>query len=309
MAGGGGACTVARVPLPSSLLAWFCDPADATAQFGVLAGGGHAAEAADAFAVLAELLRALGVVDGGRLGLVDSRNHARRVEHPRFGACVLKLTVVAVGDEVGALAAWNDAGLGGRVVPALHDHGTCAGWAWSVQQRCPGRAGWVNEPLLATGDALAVCDVLHVPLPAGHGFGDVRDRLDRRLGALAGTELAGPARVVRDAVAGLEAGSVLVHGDFAANNVLAGAGSPVVIDPAGLAGPAEYDAARWIARSDSRVRVSGRFASLVPGWADPGVLAVLTAAELLDMANWQRARDVTGRAPAEVAADALALLS
>jgi streptomycin 6-kinase len=72
----------------------------------------------------------------------------------------------------------------------------------------------------------------------------------------------GALRVLTD----LDIEPVLLHGDAVGFNLLRSEGGLALIDPAGVCGPAEFDAARWVARS---LAVSG-----------PGALNRLTEAAL-----------------------------
>lgn len=285
------------------------DPADVEAQVRVLSNDGHGNEARRALEAVSVALSDAGAVDLGRLGLPNSRNHARLAEHPSYGRCVLKLTVVPMGDELAALAAWARAGLAGCAVPTVHAHGTADGWQWTLQEFVDGPVGRTNSPAVPAADAFALAARLHVPaddttLPGALPF--VRARLrraaDTRYAALAGDIL--------EAVTALPAvPGVVVHGDFAAHNVIAADRGACAIDPFGLNGPVEYDAACWIARSESTEPVAARIDRLIPSWANPQVLVVLAAAELLDMACRQLNEDVCGRPSWSVAADAFRLLS
>jgi hypothetical protein len=288
----------------------FADPADVTAKVATLAGEGHGDEARRAFGVLAGLLRTLDATDLGRLGLLNSRNHARLVRTSGGDTAVLKLTVVTPGDEIGALSAWQGAGLAGTLTPAVYAAGTTdEGYQWSLQQRLPGDKRQVADGADIAEAALALTSLLHLP---GVNLPPVATHLERqlhrarnaghpKLAAVATVLTAQLNQIVWDP-------PVLLHGDFAANNILTDGAALRVIDPAGLCGPAAYDTARFLARSTSTVAVAPRtVATAEHSGLDASTLAVLTGCELAEVARWALVCDITGRGVDALVADMVAL--
>lgn len=283
------------------------DLSDVRAQLGALTAYGFGGEALQALHMLAELITDLGLRDIRRLGLLNSRNHARLVLHGRHKA-VLKLTCVMIGDEVSTLRVWEQAGLAGELTPRVyaygHDHGR--GWQWSLQQHLPGRGYELvrGEPVLAGAlrTAIRLSSIeAEVPLPA---LIPVLDRkLQRAASSLAGTE--DLVSELRETLGSLGTSQGVLHGDFAANNLLGGGRSLRVVDPAGLYGPRSYDVASFLARSTSCRPVAPRVAPLARSCRYVlEEFAPLVAAELLDMARWAVKDDRTGRGSAALVEDA-----
>jgi hypothetical protein len=280
-------------PALASLLA-----RDRSEQLDRLAADGHGDEALAAFAALDSLLAGRGLHDHGRLGLVASRNHARRVVDAGGRELVLKLTMAPFGDELTALRAWQRPALvRSGAVPALVAGGRLrTGALWSLQTRLPGTTCWVNErpeltergiPLLldlrdAAARAPAMLARAQQRLP--HGTGLLLDEAHAALDLIVDARALAPRTVALLRTAAARAGAalaaldpaddVVLHADFACNNLVVdddhvGDGHPAlgVIDPAGRCGPVELDAARWVARS------------LSAGPLGDGLTRVLAAAE------------------------------
>jgi hypothetical protein len=288
----------------------FASPDDVEAKVAALASGGHGEEARRAFGVLAGLLREHGADDLGRLGLLNSRNHARLIRTPAHGDAVLKLTVVAVGDEVGALTAWDAAGLAGVVTPAVYASGTTdEGYQWCLQQLLPGTKRPVPDGAGIAASALALAERLHLP---GSSLPSVSEHLERQLHRAhhAGHPgLAAVAATLTNLLQGSSWGaSVTLHGDFAANNILDDGETLRVIDPAGFCGPPAYDTARFLARSTSSIPLAPRIATAAEqSRLALEHLALLAACELIDVARWSLTCDITGRGVDALVADTVAL--
>jgi hypothetical protein len=117
----------------------FADKDDVAAQFAQLDADGYGAEARLTLAATHALLDACGLVDLGRLGALNSRNHARRVRTRHHGQAVLKLTAVIRGDETGALLTWQRHDSARTRTAAVYAHGrTDHGYEWSIQQLLAG---------------------------------------------------------------------------------------------------------------------------------------------------------------------------
>ena len=221
----------------------------------------RAAGALDAY--LAGLaLEDLGPLSGSPL----SPNVLRAVRTSGGRAAVLKLVGEPRTGEAATLAAWTAGGV--NSVPLL-EHGIGA-WTDGVTHLL---VGWVpGEPMphsemaAATGPVVAVLAGAHLAKPAG--VEDLADSLRPRLRTAeqvwSSAGLTPPVRV--DELLSDVPGSVLLHGDPVGMNLLVDRGSIRLLDPAGVAGPAEFDAGRWVARS---LAVAG-----------PGALAGLTETAL-----------------------------
>lgn len=77
----------------------------------------------------------------------------------------------------------------------------------------------------------------------------LRSRLAAAIAALADAGFSPIGQVEALLADAVEPPPVLLHGDIVGHNLLRHDGSIVMLDPAGVSGPAEFDAARWIARS------------------------------------------------------------
>ena len=234
-----------------------------------------------------EALDGLGLVDlGPLLGSPMSPNVLRRVRTSSGDLGVLKL--VGTGDlgESATLAAWTEAGV--AAVPLL-DHGL-GRWVPEVvhllMRDTPGEpmphtamAGW-------TGPVVAALARAHLPAPVG-----VRPlvellapRLTVAAEVWAGAGLGEPPPVL-DALVRVADGTLL-HGDAVGMNLLLDSDRVWLLDPAGVHGPAEFDAGRWVGRSLATAGPSALVGLLdVSVAADPSlrrdVLDLCVAAELV----------------------------
>lgn len=287
---------------------------------------GNHGECRAAFADLAEVMASHRLLDLGRLGLHASRNHARLVRRgggrgaaPQRGLMVLKLTVVSDGDEVALLRTWQHAGLAGLTPRVWAWGATRSGWSWTLQQRLPGDVPGMDDGsrhLHRVADAAAR---LHLPAPDGVpcAVEVVRRRLERVRGADRLGEVAAKVRARLGRLGPARGGTRgrALHGDLAANNVAVGGVGVGVFDPCGLAGPREYDLARYTARSCCGRPFADELASVVYAYrrgghpVDAEALATLTAAELVEVAQWAGRRQRSGHRRSPRSAEAAVSLA
>lgn len=162
---------------------------------------------------------------------------------------VLKLIGEPQSAEAATLAAWT-----GHQVPCapLLDHGIGAhvpDVTHLLLGKVPGAALPHMEMAAATEQAVHLFRRAHLTPPTEvvplHRFLGPRLREAVQIWREAGLPSAdGALRVLAD----LETGPVLLHGDAVGFNLLKSEEGLVLIDPAGVCGPAEFDAARWVAR-------------------------------------------------------------
>lgn len=206
---------------------------------------------------------------------------------------VLKLTVVVDGDETGALLAWQHAGHA-DLTPRVAFHGrSLHGWPYTIQSMCPGSPMPLHGGSRHLHAAAAAAAHLHLP---SVGLPDIEPVVQRRL--CAPTDDRRLWRTAADVAACLEdlpGHRTLIHGDYAANNVLYGDSGIRVIDPSGHTGPPGYDLARYVVRSCPDMPVADGLAVAAETYTQAGgdlgpnpfrSLAVLAAAELCDLARW-----------------------
>ena len=257
------------------------------AQLRAVADDGVVVRFERAAASVEPALTALGLTDLGPLyGSPLSANVLRRVRTSEGDSAVLKLAGNGEVGEAVTLAAWTAAGV--SAVPLL-DHGL-GQWVPEVVHLL--LAAVDGDPLphsemaAWTGPVVLTLARAHVPAPVG--VRPLADLLAPRL-TIAGRvwERAGlgapPGVLDRVARAG---DGTLLHGDPVGMNLLVDRDRVWLLDPAGVQGPAEFDAGRWVARS---LAVAGP-AALAPLFdtalrADPSlrpdILALCTAVELV----------------------------
>lgn len=186
---------------------------------------------------------------GPMFGSPLSVNVLREVRLPDGDRGVLKLIGEPVVGEALALSAWAKAGV---ACPPLLDFG--------VSQWSPGVThlllGWVSgEPMThidmpeATDGVCRLLASAHVQppeeLPTLTQVLSAGLEKAMRAWSEAGLEL--PRRVFSAAIE-IPGPAVLLHGDPVGPNLLVREGRRVLLDPVGCAGPAEFDAGRWVAR-------------------------------------------------------------
>lgn len=242
-----------------------------------LAGGrealkGASREKAAAFeraaAALPTYLAALQLTDVGPMaGSPLSPNVLREVRLGDGSAAVVKLIGEPQHAEAATLAAWT-----AHRVPCapLPDHGVgvhAPDVTHLVLGKVPGAGLPHTAMAAATAQVVGVFRQAHLAPPAG--VASLRDFLGPRLDAAARVwrEAALPSpEGVSHVLADPAIEPVLLHGDAVGFNCLGSGGGLALIDPAGVCGPAEFDAARWVARC---LAVTG-----------PGALADLTRTAL-----------------------------
>ncbi|MFC8717505.1 aminoglycoside phosphotransferase family protein [Kitasatospora sp. NPDC057198] len=214
------------------------------------AGPERAALFERAAAALPGYLAALDLRDTGPLtGSPLSPNVLREVRRADGSAAVLKLIGEPQHAEAATLAAWT---AGGVPCAPLLDHGTGT-HAPGVTHLLLGLVAGTELPhaqmAAATGEAAALYRRAHLAPPAGvlplPDF--LGPRLDEAAGVWRAAGLPAPDGAA-EVLTALSAEPVLLHGDAVGFNLLRTRAGLALIDPAGVHGPAEFDAARWVAR-------------------------------------------------------------
>lgn len=272
----------------------FADSRDVGSQLAALERDGFGAEARAAFADLTELLARLRLIDRGRLGMVNSRNHARAVTDAQEQRLVLKLTVVDIGDEAAVLTAWHAAGLAGLTPAVVASGRSTSGWSWTLQQQLPGSVPALDRGSDLLPAAAHAATQLHLPAATSPSCPLVDLLLRRRLRAGGGSPRL--RRISESAASAIPPSSLadsrLLHGDFAANNLCVDHTHVSVFDPCGLVGSAAYDLARYVARSCVDAPIGHELARAASAYRAAGGtvndrdLDIYTAAELCDVARW-----------------------
>lgn len=299
----------------------FADPADVAQQIATMSAYGLGREAVEVFADYEQIARQHNLTDVGRIGAIDSRNHARKVIMASGSAAVVKISVAEIGDEVGALLAWQRAGLAGSRTPRVHASGqTAHGYSWTLQQHISGARHPIHAGRDLLPDAFALARRISVPASYLHEHArrpqlTVADLLDLRLNRIvedpaAPASLSAVAGHIHAALDRAEGRPYLVHGDFAANNIVGSGNRLATFDPAGLVGPSYADAARFLARSTSTLPVAPRVAAAAEiAGAQLAGFSTLVAAELVDVAHWSLTVDITGRGWQALTGDAIDTLT
>lgn len=203
-----------------------------------------------AAAALDPYLDALDVQDLGPLtGSPLSPNVLREVRRRDGSRAVLKLVGEPATGEIATLAAWTHAGV--SCVPLLHSG--IGIWSPGVTHmllaHVPGAPLPHRDMPAATTDIVRLLAAAHLAPP--HGVEplaeELRPRLDTAETIWRDADLDPPPHVA-DQLAGLEGGSVLLHGDPVGMNLLVEGDRACLLDPVGVAGPPEFDAGRWVAR-------------------------------------------------------------
>lgn len=183
-------------------------------------------------------------------GAPSSPNILREVRDATGRRAVLKLIGSDARGEVATLEAWTTAGVPCPLL--LH-----AGYGRYVEGVTHLLLDWVDgDPLPhrempgATSEAVALFGRGHLPPPAGTT--PLAQFLQRRFEtSLTACRLAG-LPVMSTMERALDAAvdrAVLLHGDAVGFNLLHRSGDLVMLDPAGVQGPREHDAATWVARA------------------------------------------------------------
>lgn len=216
----------------------------AVANPGSLAAFARASDAVD------PALSALGLTDLGPLyGSPLSANVLRSVRTSAGAPAVLKLSGSGETGEAATLAAWTAAG--SSAVPLL-DHGL-GRWVPEVAHLVVGFVDGVPIPHTAmaawTAPVVTVLAGAHVPTPSG--VRPIAEALATRFANAVEVwdEVglgAAPSVLERLAKAGDD---TLLHGDPVGMNLLVDRERVWLLDPAGVSGPAEFDAGRWVGRS------------------------------------------------------------
>jgi streptomycin 6-kinase len=203
-----------------------------------------------AAAALDTYLDALQVQDIGPLtGSPLSPNVLRAVTRHDGTQAVLKLVGEPATGEIATLDAWTRAGV--SCVPLL-DSGVGT-WSPEVTHmllaRVPGAPMTHRHMPSATSDIVRLLASAHLAPPPGVAAlaDELRPRLDTAEAIWRDAGLDPPSRVA-DQLAGIDGDRVLLHGDPVGMNLLVQADRAWLLDPAGVAGPVEFDAGRWVAR-------------------------------------------------------------
>ncbi|MFE4772985.1 hypothetical protein [Streptomyces sp. NPDC056713] len=232
----------------------------------------RAAEALPAY------LAALELTDVGPMaGSPLSANVLREVRLGDGSLAVLKLIGEPQSAEAATLAAWTahrvpcapllDHGVGAHVPDVTH----------LLLGKVPGAALPHTEMAAATTQVVRLFRRAHLKPPAEveplHGF--LSPRLHEAVQIWRESGLPSPDDALR-VLTDPDIEPVLLHGDAVGFNLLRSGDGLALIDPAGVCGPAEFDAARWVARS---LAVTG-----------PGALDALTEVALSADPLLQRSR-------------------
>jgi len=139
--------------------------------------------------------------------------------------------------------------------------------------------GHVGEGVYGLADVVDLTERLHRGQLQGFAFPEIRDNLDRRVdwarGRFAEDGYAHHLDDLRNAeklVAELSTATgerVLLHGDLQAKNLIVSDGELVAVDPMPVVGPALFDIAFWIAKSD-HLRPTRTYVDEV-SWLCPGL--------------------------------------
>ncbi|MFC9537717.1 hypothetical protein ACFT38_45860 [Streptomyces sp. NPDC056975] len=232
----------------------------------------RAAEALPAYMAALELTD-VGPMAGSPL----SANVLREVRLGDGSLAVLKLIGEPQSAEAATLAAWTahrvpcapllDHGVGAHVPDVTH----------LLLGKVPGAALPHTEMAAATAQVVRLFRRAHLQPPAEveplHGF--LSPRLHEAVQIWRESGLPSPDDALR-VLTDPDIEPVLLHGDAVGFNLLRSGDELALIDPAGVCGPAEFDAARWVARS---LAVTG-----------PGALDALTEVALSADPLLQRSR-------------------
>ena len=220
------------------------------AQLRAVADGGALVRFERAAACVEPALTALGLTDLGPLyGSPLSANVLRRVRTRDGVLAVLKLAGNGDVGEATTLAAWTAAGV--NAVPLL-DYGL-GRWVPQVVHLLLAAVdgGPLPHSEMAAWTTPVVVTLASAHLPAPTGVRPLAEMLAPRLGAASQVwEQAGlgtPPNIL-DRVS-RSGDATLLHGDPVGMNLLVGRDRVWLLDPAGVEGPAEFDAGRWVARS------------------------------------------------------------
>ena len=133
--------------------------------------------------------------------------------------------------------------------------------------------GWVGAGRFTTAEVLDLADLLHVADPSGHDFGSVSRNLDRRVAWArerfdeAGLEreradLDLAERVLAELLYAADE-PVLLHGDLQPKNLIVSAHGLTAVDPMPAVGPALFDVALWIVKSNDHRPLAERQAEIL----------------------------------------------
>ncbi|MFF1570942.1 hypothetical protein ACFVY1_47850 [Streptomyces sp. NPDC058293] len=214
------------------------------------AGQGRVASFERAAEALPVYLAALELTDAGPMsGSPLSANVLREVRLGDGSVAVLKLIGEPQLAEAATLAAWT-----AHQVPCapLLDHGVGA-LAPDVTHLLLGKVPGAGLPhtqmAAATKQAVQLFRRAHMTPPADvapfHDF--LGPRLQKAVQIWRESGLPSPDRALQ-VLTDLDTEPVLLHGDAVGLNLLKSKDGLALIDPAGVCGPAEFDAARWVAR-------------------------------------------------------------
>jgi len=230
----------------------------------------------------------LGAIDAGPLGPLTNGNVVRRVVLANHQEAVLKVPVVAPGDEAGTLAAWTDLDCVVKLLAAGPNN------SWLLTGFEEGSAPTNTLSIDMLRQATQLSSALHVPAP--RDFHDVTAqtcaalRADRDTLAREGHSVS--QQLLDTLIAGMHAEEqVVVHGDFRSRNTLLRRrdGKLVALDPSGGQGPNEVDMAHWVAiesaLSGADPYESLRFVCSVDARLDRHRLNCWCAASLLGVAR------------------------
>lgn len=214
------------------------------------AGQGRVTSFERAAGALPVYLAALELTDVGPMaGSPLSANVLREVRRGDGSVAVLKLIGEPQSAEAATLAAWT-----AHRVPCapLLDHGvgTCVpDVTHLLLGKVPGAGLSHTEMAAATEQVVRLFRRAHLSPPAEvaslHDF--LGPRLRKAVQIWRETGLPSPGGALR-VLTDLDMEPVLLHGDAVGFNLLRSEGGLALIDPAGVCGPAEFDAARWVAR-------------------------------------------------------------
>ena len=180
------------------------------------------------------------------------------------GETVLKVpaNVSAGAAEIAALRAWAGNGAAQVIRTDPEDNAMLMNFL-----------GWVGAGRFTTAEVLDLADLLHVADPSGHDFGSVSRNLDRRVAwardrfdesglerERADLELA---EQILAELLSAAADPVLLHGDLQPKNLIVSAHGLTAVDPMPAVGPALFDVALWIVKSNDHQPLAERQAEIL----------------------------------------------